>query len=100
LKWQKDNALQIAHDYVVRKNYEIQQVVTKQITEMFRQYNSVRDEAMVSKNEVERVTLKLVGYEARITQLTLTVNSFHAKNTSEANFIKFINEDQVQNKPD
>lgn len=63
MKWHKENALQVARDYVIKKNYEIQQLITLQIRDMMRQYNVVRDQAIFFKNEVSRLTEKQVGYE-------------------------------------
>lgn len=63
MKWHKENSLQVARDYVMKKNYEIQQLITLQIRDMMRQYNVVRDQAIFFKNEVSRLTEKQVGYE-------------------------------------
>jgi len=63
MKWHKENSIQVARDYVMKKNYEIQQLITLQIRDMMRQYNVVRDQAIFFKNEVSRLTEKQVGYE-------------------------------------
>lgn len=96
LKWVTDQAVTIAREYVNRKNYEIQQLLTKQVRDVYLQYDEMRDQAIFFKKETARLTEKLVSYESRIADLVNSVNTFNAKHHAEENFIKFINEDTVQ----
>ena len=76
LGWVKAEALRCAREYISRKSHEIQQIITTQIRDVFRQYNGVREKAVFYKSEAERLTEKLVGYEDRVAELANYVRNF------------------------
>ena len=62
---------------------------------MFRQYHDVQEKALFYKAETERLTEKLVSYEAMIAEMSGSVKSFHARNQFHAKQVKVIDEDEI-----
>ena len=73
LRWVRAESMRAAQEYVNRKNYEISQTLTKEVRDLFRQYIDVREKAVFFKDETEKLTERLVGYENRISELSNAV---------------------------
>ena len=69
-RWIRTEAMQAAKDYVNLKAHEISQLVTEEVREMFRQSDEIRQKAIFMKQQNEKLTQMLVGYENKITELT------------------------------
>ena len=52
--------------------------------DIYRQYNTIREQTVEFKKETEATTVRMIGYEDRIAELANYVRNFQAKCKEEA----------------
>ena len=76
LKWVRTESLKVAREYIEKKNHEVSQILTMQVRDVYRQYNTIREQTVVYKKEMERMTVRMVHYEGNIAELANYVRNF------------------------